>query len=342
MKAIYITKYTSHDKAFEIREAEIPTPGPNEVCIKVHCFGINFADILARKGLYPDAPKNPAVIGYDIAGTIHQLGANVTNFKIGQRVTALSRFGGYAEYAKTIVEGVVPIPDHLDFASATALTTQGCTAYYAVEDNVTLYEGDQVLIQAAAGGVGSIMVQIAKHKGCFVFGTASSKKQEFLKELGVDVPIDYTKNDFSKVIRSHSKESSGLDVVFDSIGGSAFKKGFNLLKPGGKIVFIGAASQLKNGKANIFRTIAMAASFGIYSPIQMVMSSKAMIGINMLRVADERPLVFQHCLQGVMDLWKQGVIKPKVSKIFDAHDIGAAQYFVESRQSIGKVVCKWS
>jgi len=341
MKAIYIKKTGAAEKAFDIKENEIPIPGEREVCIQVECFGLNFADVLARQGLYPDAPALPSLIGYDVAGYIHSVGHKITEFKKGQRVTALTRFGGYAEYAKTMVEGVAVIPDKLDFPTATALATQACTAYFCTDESVKLHSGDRVLIQAAAGGVGSIIVQIAKSKGCIVYGTASTKKQDFLRELGVDYPIDYTKASFVDKIKSSLGDYPGIDVAFDSIGGKTFKQAFKLLSPGGRLVFIGAASQLKNGKPNIINTIGMAAGFGIYSPIQLVMSSKALIGVNMLRIADNRPNVFQSVLNDVVALWEQGVIRPHVGKVFPAKDISNAHKYLESRQSIGKVVCQW-
>ena len=149
MKAIYLTKYGKSDKAFEIRDAQIPQPGPREVCIKVSHFGLNFADVVARRGLYPDAPKNPGIIGYDAVGVIHSVGTEVSEFKPGEKVSALTRFGGYAEYATTMVEGVVKLPQGYDEAKATALATQACTAYYCAEECVTLNPGDNVLIQGS-------------------------------------------------------------------------------------------------------------------------------------------------------------------------------------------------
>jgi len=341
MKAIHITKTGTAEKAFDTRELAIPVPNENEVCIKINCFGLNFADVLARKGLYQDAPSLPAVIGYDVAGYVHAVGSSVNTCKVGDRVTALTRFGGYAEYACTMQEGVTVIPESLDFPTATALSTQGCTAYYCTDECVNLHDGDNVFIQAAAGGVGSIQVQIAKHKGCHVYGTASTKKQDFLKELGVDVPIDYTKVDFSNVIKQSLGPDKGLDVVFDSIGGKAFKQAYKLLSPTGRLVFIGAASQLKNGKANILTTLALATGFGIFSPIQLIMESKGLIGVNMLRVADNRPHIFKKCLDGVVDYWQKGVIKPHIHRVYKATDIAKAHQELESRRSIGKIVCEW-
>ena len=337
MKAVYLTKYGKAEDAFEMREINKPQPGPNDVLIKVECFGLNFADVIARRGLYPDAPKNPALLGYDVAGTVEAWGENVSGFNVGDRVAALTRFGGYAEYAVTMQEGVAKIPDGFPLDLSTALATQACTAFYCAEDCVTLHKGDNVLIHAAAGGVGTVLVQIAKYRGCTVFGTASTGKQDYLKSIGVDHPIDYTKEDFSGRI----KEILGgnkLDVVFDSIGGKTFKNSYKLLQPGGAMVNFGAASQLNGGK---IAAIGMALNFGFYSPIQLLMSSKSLNAVNMLRIADYKPRVFKEVFEGVMQLVDKGVIKPHIAQKFHAEEIAKAHALLESRKSIGKVVVSW-
>ncbi len=340
MQAFYLTKYGNSDTAFALRQTDIPTADANEVVIKVACFGLNFADVVARRGLYPEAPKNPAVLGYDVAGIVHAVGAGVTGLHIGQRVTALTRFGGYAEYAKTAATGVAPIPDDLDFATATALATQGCTAYYCAYESVRLHEGDRVLVQAAAGGVGSLLVQIAKHEKCIVYGTASSSKMDFLTQLGVDVPIDYTKSDFSSIIRQHSPQ--GVDVVFDSLGGRTFRNSFRLLRPTGRIVTFGAAEQISGNSTNKLKAIGVALRFGIFSPIQLLMPSQAVIGVNMLKVGDNHPEVLQHCLREVVKMASSGIITPKIDRVFAAKDLASAHEYLESRRSMGKVVVQWS
>jgi NADPH:quinone reductase-like Zn-dependent oxidoreductase len=338
MKAIYLNKYGNSVTAFETKETEIPQAGKGELIIKVHSFGLNFADVVARRGLYPDAPKNPAVLGYDVAGTIHALGEGVEGFKIGQRVTALTRFGGYAEYAKTMKEGVAVIPDDLDYTTATALATQGCTAYFCAYESVKLHEGDRVLIHAAAGGVGSLLTQMAKHEKCFVYGTASGKKMDFLKSIGVDVPIDYTQQDFSQIIKNaHHK----IDIAFDSVGGSTFKKSMKILNAGGRLVTYGAAEQINGNNTNKLRALKTVFSFGIFSPLQMLMMSRAIIGVNMLKIADNRPHIFKHCLDAVVKMAQEGIITPRVDKIFKAKDIVEAHDYLESRQSMGKVVVEW-
>ena len=341
MKAIYLTKYGNAENVFDIKDADIPIPDKGEVVIKVGAFGLNFADVLARRGLYPDAPKNPALLGYDVSGTVNAVGAGVEKVKVGQRVTALTRFGGYAEYAKTIVDGVAVIPDDMDFGTATALSTQACTAYFCAEEAVKLHHGDHVLVQAAAGGVGIALVQIAKHHGCIVCGTASTRKQGFLKEIGVDIPIDYTQKNFVKEIEQKLGKKRALDVVFDSIGGKTFKRGLKALAPGGRMVSFGAASQIKGNRTNKLGALRVAMGFGFFSPIGMIVKSQAVIGVNMLRIADHRPHIFGKCLDGVVNYAVKGIIKPHIARVFKADQIAEAHYFLESRQSIGKIALEW-
>ncbi|HMR89201.1 MAG TPA: zinc-binding dehydrogenase [Saprospiraceae bacterium] len=337
MKAIYLQKYGSAQEAFVVKETKIPIPKEDEVLIKVKYSGLNFADVIARRGMYPDAPKNPALLGYDVSGEISAVGKKVTEFKIGQQVVAMTRFGGYAEYAVTNKNGLAVVPDGYDMAAATVLATQACTAYYCAEDCVTLHKGDKVLIQAAAGGVGSLLVQIAKHRGCIIYGTASTGKQDFIKKLGVDYAIDYTKDNFYDVIKGNGHQ---LDMVFDSLGGTAFAKGVKLLAPGGKMVCYGAAEQLESRK-NKLKLISLAVGFGLFSPISLLMQSKSIITVNMLRIADFKQSVFNEVLQNVIKMADQKIITPHVSKVFPALDIEDAHDFLESRQSTGKVVLKW-
>ncbi len=338
MKALVLHKYGDADKAFKLEEVAAPEINNDEVLIDVHSSGLNFADVVARRGKYPDAPKNPAILGYDVAGKVTQIGSNVSHVSVGDRVTALTRFGGYASVAKTMKEGVVKIPDEMTFAEATALSTQYCTAYYCAHECIQLNEGDKVLIHAAAGGVGTALVQMAKNAGCYIFGTASSSKIEYLRQMGVDQPIDYTTENFSSII---SKDKQTVDFIFDSIGGKTFKDGMKILSKGGKMVTFGAAAQMGEGLAFI-KSLQLLFGFGFYSPIQLLMKSQGIIGVNMLRIADNKPLVLQRILNNVTKLYTDGIIKPKIGATFPISEYVNAHNFLENRKSIGKVVMEWS
>lgn len=340
MKAIHLVRFGESKEAFEVREIPKPVVEPGKVVIKVQASGINFADVMARRGLYHDCPPLPAVLGYDVAGTVEEVGAGITHVKPGDVVTAMTRFGGYAEYVLTQGEGVARIPDGWDAAKATSLTTQACTAIVCAEEVTNLYPGEKVLIQAAAGGVGRVLIQYAKHKGCVVFATASTSKQDYLRELGVDYPIDYLTEDFSIRIPEILGDEK-LDVVFDNLGGKRYKQGKKLLGPGGRIISYGAADQNKGSKSGKWNTIKVGLGFGFHSPIGLVGQSKAMIGVNMLRIADHKPYILKKALNRVIELCNQGIIDPRLDKTFPAEQIAEAHDYVEGRKSRGKVVIEW-
>lgn len=339
MFAYYIVREGAADKAFALREVPRPVPGPGQVLIKVEAFGINFADLMARKGLYRDRPPLPALIGYDVAGQIEQAGAGVDTTHIGRRVFALTRFGGYAEYAVAALQAVADIPANMDAASATALSTQYCTAWYAAEECVRIHPGDRVLIHAAAGGVGTALVQIAAHRGAEIFGTAGSeKKLEAIAHMGVAHPINYRDEQWFNRIREVLQGDS-LDIVFDAIGGKTFRQGLSLLGAGGRMVAYGAASlsDAPNGFSRLLRGL----SFGFYHPVQFLMPSKSLIGINMLRIGDEKPHVLQRCMEAISEQVEKGCLQPAAATQFPASQLAQAHDYVEQRRSSGKVALYW-
>jgi NADPH:quinone reductase-like Zn-dependent oxidoreductase len=185
MKAFVLVKNGKPEVAFELQELPNPEPQPHEVVVETECFGLNFADIMARNGLYQDCPPLPTVIGYESVGKVVKLGKDVNSVAVGQRVVAFSRFGGYATHVTTDQRAVSPIPDDMDAGKACAFATQYCTAYYAAAEMTNLHEGDHVLIDAAAGGVGTALVQLAKRKNCIIYGGAGS--DEKLKTTGRSV-----------------------------------------------------------------------------------------------------------------------------------------------------------
>ncbi len=340
MKAAVLVKNGAADKAFEIQEVAAPSLAAGQVLVDVEAFGLNFADVMARQGLYQDCPPLPAIIGYEAVGRVNSWADDVSGFEKGQRVLAFTRFGAYATQVATMQEGVVPIPEAMPVGEAVALATQYCTAWYAAEEMVRLYAGDRVLIQSAAGGVGTALVQLAKHRGCYVFGTASTgKKLAYLKELGVDCPINYKESNFAKIIKQVSPTGK-VDVVFDAVGGKSVKDGMKLLDAGGRMVCYGAASMSGSNK-NVLRLAKTGLGFGLYSPIQLMMPSHSIIGVNMLRIADNKPLILQRCLIEVVKLWEKGVVKPTVGGDFAISELAQAHSSLANRQTIGKIVVRW-
>ena len=339
MKAVYLVKYGPAETAFEIREMKKPEPDSNQVLIKVEAFGLNFADIAARYGKYRGAPPLPSLLGYDVVGTVEKFGANVESLNLGDRVSALTLFGGYAEYSLAEKGVVHKIPKAVPSGVAVALATQSCAAYYLSNRLTNIQENEKILIHAAAGGVGTALIQLALHKKCIVFGTCSShEKIKYLKENGVHHPINHTETDFAKTIRKLIGDK-GLDVVFNPIGGKSLKQGYRLLGAGGRLASYGVSSL--NSKKNIFGKLKDLWQFGIYPPVQFLSNSKGIIGMNMLKIAEKKPEKIAKVMQKVIQLYEEGILKPHVGGEYPIDRLVEAHKFLESRKSMGKIVVKW-
>ena len=346
MEVLELEKYGSPGTAFARKTRPDPEPGPGQVRIAVEASGINFADVLARRGAYPEAPKPPCVLGYEVVGRIDAVGPGVPGDRgsaglvPGRRVVAFTRFGGYASRALAACAGVVPIPEDLDAGSAAALATQGVTAYFVAHEMVRIAPGALVLVQAAAGGVGNLLVQLARAQGAVVAGTAGSEsKLELLRRLGVTYAINYREHDFaSELLRLSGGRRP--DVIFDSIGGAVARKGFSLLATGGRIVCFGVAD-LAGGGWPLPRAVRAFLGFGWVHPLRLMLSSKGIVGVNLLRIADERPEIIRRDLEAMVTLTTSGALTPVVDRAFPASAVAEAHEYVESRHSMGKVVLRW-
>lgn len=340
MKQLYLVKNGPADKAFEERENPIPKLNTREVLVKVETFGINFADIMARLGLYREAPPLPCVIGYEVCGVVEQVGSDTLEPLKGKKVVAFTRFGGYSEYVKTEATAVIPIPDEVDSTEACALATQYGTAYYAAYECANLRKGENVLVHSAAGGVGIALTQLAKLKGCTVFGTASTeKKLQVAKENGADYVINYQSEDYQKAIEKIIGKQQ-LDVAFNAVGGKTFKQDMALLNAGGREVLYGAAKR-SGQKWGMLSTLKLVWDMGLVIPLFAVMTSKSILGVNMLKIGDNKPELLKHCLDEVVKLRINNQIKPLIGAVYEAKDIAKAHTLVEDRSSVGKVVVKW-
>jgi NADPH:quinone reductase-like Zn-dependent oxidoreductase len=340
MKAVFLKKYGKADEAFEIRETAQPEIKDRQVLVKVEGFGLNFADVVARNGLYREAPPLPCVLGYEAVGRVEKVGAEVDASWVGKRVLAFTRFGGYAEYVASDYRGVVEIPEEMPLPVAVAMGTQYATAYYGIMHSLRLMPGDAVLIHAAAGGVGLALVQFALHLGCEIVATAGSQeKLDFLKSLGVHHVINYRETDYSEAAKRALGKKRFM-ATFNSLAGNSLKKDMELLGSGGALVCFGGAARMGK-KGGIFATINFLFQSGFMSPLFMMMKSKSVIGINMLKLADYRPEVVQHCLKSVVEMYRNGEIKPHSGQEFSVNEIAKAHHMLGERDTIGKIAVKW-
>src|SRR5690349_7352890 len=275
MRAVVITQH-GDPSVLQVQERPDPQPGAGQVRIDVKASGINFADVMARQGLYEDAPDTPCVVGYEVAGVIDAVGEGVEAPAVGDRVFAPIQFGGYASSVVVPATDAVPLPESLSFAQGAAIPVNYATAWAGLVQYGGLEAGQRVLIHAAAGGVGIAATQIAKRRGAYILGTASPRKHEAIRGFGVDEAIDYRRKGWEKAV-------APVDVIMDALGGRSFRRSYNLLKPGGRLVAFGASSVVSGESRNLLKAapeaLPMLRGFNL---IEQMQSSKAVIGLNML------------------------------------------------------------
>jgi NADPH:quinone reductase-like Zn-dependent oxidoreductase len=329
MRVVVITKHGGPE-VLQVEERPDPPLGPGEVRIEVAACGVNFADTMARIGLYPDAPKPPCVVGYEVAGTILELGEGVESFSPGQRVMASTMFGGYASQVVVPAGDVVPLPEELSFEQGAAIPVNYGTAWAALIGYGSLRAGERVLIHAAAGGVGIAATQIAKRHGAEVYGTASPGKHARIKELGVDHALDYT----------HAGWEDGLppfDLIMDAVGGKSFRRSYDQLRAGGRLVAFGASAAVSGEKRNIVSGLGTLLRMPRFNMIKQMSQSKAVIGLNMLSLWKDRGTL-QPWIGPLQELLADGTVKPVVGGTFSLEQTGEAHNMLTQRRNVGKVV----
>lgn len=329
MRAVVITKHGGPG-VLEVQEQADPEIGPGEVRIDVAAAGINFADVMARMGLYQDAPKTPCVVGYEVAGTILELGDGVEGLTPGQRVVAGTQFGGYASQVVVAASDVVPLPDGLSFEQGAAIPVNYGTAWAGLIGFGSLQPGERVLVHSAGGGVGIAATQIAKRTGAEVYGTASPGKHARCEELGVDRAIDYTQSGWERGLPK-------FDVILDAVGGKSFRTGYDLLRPGGRLVAFGASAIVSGQRRNLVTALRTVIRMPRFSMIKQMSESKAVIGLNMLTLWKDRGTL-QPWIGPLQEMLDDGTVKPVVAGDFSFEDAGAAQTMITERRNVGKVV----
>jgi NADPH:quinone reductase-like Zn-dependent oxidoreductase len=340
MRAVVLTGHGGPE-VLEVQERPDPPVGSGEVRIAVRASGLNFADTAARVGLYPDAPKPPCVLGYEVSGEVESVGDGVTSFSPGDRVVAGSRFGGQASLVSVPEAQVLPLADRLSFEQGAAIPVNYSTAYCGLVIMGGIERGERALIHAAAGGVGTAAVQIAKMRGAEVFGTASAGKHEAIRELGVDHAIDYRNQDFeAEVMRITNGE--GVDVAFDALGPSSFRKDYRLLRQGGRMIMYGL-SEAQQGTSrslpSVFRSLATMpfATVPWWKSLGVMNENKGVFGLNMLSWWDREGSI-ERITGPLIEELESGGLEPVVAESFPFERAGDAHQYLAERRNIGKVV----
>lgn len=339
MRQIWISK-PGAPEVLEIREAPDPQPAAGEMRIRVEAVGVNFADVMGRMGAYPDLPPIPVVPGYEVAGRVDAVGMGVDTSWIGKDVSAFTRFGGYSDVVCTPEKQVFERPANMSTELGAAIPVNYFTAWQLIVVMGALKAGETVLIHSAGGGVGIAAMQIAKHIGARVIGTASAAKHAELRALGADYLIDYRHEDFEKRTREITG-GRGVELILDAIGGNSFKKGYRLLAPTGRLGMFGVSSAATGKTRSLSGFISMLAGtpWLQFHPLALINANKGVFGVNLGHMWGEIDRI-RVWADHIQSLWEQGVIKPKIARTFAFDEAPAAHHFIQDRKNIGKVLLR--
>lgn len=335
MRQVVIVGRGGPDK-LQVREAPDPEPGPGEVRIRVRASGINFADILARQGLYPDAPRLPAVVGYEVSGAVDEVGSGVDRALIGKDVVALTRFGGYSDIVSVPAGQVFEKPATLSHEQAAAIPVGYLTSWQLLVVMGALKPGETVLIHNAGGGVGLAAIDIARHIGATIYGTASAAKHAFLLERGVDEAIDYRTTDWSVEV-DRLTAGKGVSLIIDAFGGAHWKKSYRALRATGRLGMFGVSAATASKLPGPLRLAKVAVGMPIFHPVPLMNTNRSVFGVNLGHMWHEADMTadwMRVLLDGVTEGW----VRPHVDRSFPLEDAGAAHAYIEERRNIGKVV----
>ncbi len=323
-------------EAIEIIEEVVPNPSHGQVRIEVHRAGINFADLMMRQGLYGAAPDFPFTPGYEISGIVQELGENVTDLSVGDRVVALTGFGGYSEQVVVDQNRVWQLPDNVSFDAGAAMPVTYLTAHHMLVYLGNFKTGDTILVHHAAGGVGTATAQLAKALNAgAVYGTASAKKSDFVESHGmIHIPRG---EDFVKRVK---EEVGGVHHALDPVGGKHVMDSYRALRNGGRLYVFGASSAVKGPKRSLWAALKMWKTTPRFDPIRMMNSNKSIFGVHMGMWKDES--IVREQMEGLAVMLENGFIDPVIDSVFRFEDVAKAQQHIHDRGNKGKVLLDFS
>lgn len=335
MRQIVIPRFGDVD-VLRLQEAPAPSVGRDDVRIRVSAAGVNFADVLGRMGLYPDAPKPPFVPGYEVSGVVAECGSAVSHLRPGGRVVALTKFGGYASEAVVPAAQVFPLPEQIADAEAAAIPVNFLTALVALYKMANISAGETVLVHGAGGGVGIAAIQLARLRDAVVIGSASAAKHDAVRALGADHTIDYRRGDVDGQVRRITN-GRGVDVVLDPIGGASFGTSYRLLAPLGRLVIYGVSAIAPGRRRSWWHAGRTVMQMRAFKPLSLMNRNRGVFGLNLAHLWGE-----QRQLAAGMDFLLQetvaGRLSPVVAKTFPLESAAAAHGYLQERANIGKVI----
>ena len=335
MRQVWITR-RGGPEVLQVREAPDPHPKPGEIRIRVAAAGVNFADVLARMGLYPDSPPLPTVVGYEVAGTVDAVDEGVDGFRMGDRVGSTTRFGGYSDVVCVPAAQALRLPETLGFEQAAAIPVNYLTAWLMLVTLGNVRAGDRVLVHAVAGGVGQAALQICRWKGAEVIGTASGSKHARLRELGVAHCIDYRTQDFQAETKRITG-GRGVDIALDAVGGDSFRKSYRSLAPLGRLYVFGVSALATGKRRNLLSAARGLLAMPAFRPIPLMNTNRGVQGVNLGHLWREQARL-REALEQIVALVADGTFAPVVDRAFPFDRAGEAHAWIQDRRNFGKVL----
>jgi synaptic vesicle membrane protein VAT-1 len=336
MRSAWITRHGGPE-VLQVREGPDPVAGPGEVRVRVAAAGLNFADVMGRLGIYPDAPPVPCVMGYEVSGVVDAVGEGVVAPRPGDRVVAGTRFGGHSDVVVVPASQAVPVPDGMSLEAAAALPVNYLTAWHMLFAVGHLSPGQVLLVHMAAGGVGIAALQLARTvPGVTVIGTASAAKHGVLREEGCHHPVDYRTTDYVAEVRRLTG-GKGVHLVLDALGGADWRKGYELLRPTGMLVAFGVSNMAPGERRSLWTVVRQFLASPRFSPIALMNDNRAVAGVNMGHLWGETEMMMAE-LQAVLGHWRAGAVRPRIDSTFPLERAADAHRRIQSGQSVGKIL----
>ena len=326
-------------ETIQIVEESDPVPQSDQVCVRIHRAGINFAELMMRQGLYGSSPDFPFTPGYEASGVLIGVGDRVENLKEGDRVLAMTGFGGYSEKICLDARRVIRIPDSVSFDQAAAIPVTYGTAFHMLVHLGRISKGDSVLIHHAAGGVGTAVAQICRSfDSSLIVGTASTPKRDFVESMGMRF-VDREREDFEEVCKDLT-DGKGVHHAIDPVGGSHLLRSYKSLRKGGKLYYFGASAAVKGERRSRLSELRMWWGMPRFDPLKLMTSNKAVFGVHMGLLEDET--VFKGHLASLSEMLEKGEIDPVIDSVWRFEKVADAQMHMHNRKNRGKVLLDFS
>ena len=339
MKSVVLTKYGAPE-VLQVKEFKDIEPLDNQVRIKVHYAGINFAEIMARMKLYPGGPKPGSVLGGEVSGVIDKIGKNAEGLKVGEKVMGFTLNGSYSSQVCLDINSIIKLPYNFKLDEAAAFPVTYITAYMMMFDMGNLQDGDTFLIHGAGGGVGTAAIQLAKTKNIKIIGTASSWKHDKLFNMGVDKCIDYNKDDTEKEIMDFTK-GKGVDLIIDPVGTKNWKLSYRVLAKMGKLIIYGDQNLVQGYKLNLIAAMKEMYSMPKYKPMDLMSNNKAVMGYHLGRFKGHEWKV-KRSIENLIKLVNVNDLHPVIDSKFSFEEASKAHRYIQNRKNFGKVLLDFS